>query len=225
MMRHLLTSAFTIALACGLTVAGMASGADGDSDDTPGLRDYDDIFSSSTSNTLLMRAKQAMRAKNYSKAIKYLEAAQKLNDEDADVLTLYAEALDEKLAHQADKDPEVFKKCITAYLKVMRNEVGEEAGMNFKGIGIMNSLYNDEERGRFAKKRLKALTGYLPKPWETNDKYLERIKDQPRRLSLQRSNLKKMQTQLGSLKANCLKLPSLRNNLRNRQILAPEEMG
>ena len=175
MMRHLLTSAFTIALACGLTVAGMASGADGDSDDTPGLRDYDDIFSSSTSNTLLMRAKQAMRAKNYSKAIKYLEAAQKLNDEDADVLTLYAEALDEKLAHQADKDPEVFKKCITAYLKVMRNEVGEEAGMNFKGIGIMNSLYNDEERGRFAKKRLKALTGYLPKPWETNDKYLERI--------------------------------------------------
>lgn len=164
-----------IVISCGLGAWTAAIAADGDSDDIPGVRDYDDIFSSSTSNTLLMRAKQSMRAKNYSKAIKYLEAAQKLNDEDPDVLTLYAEALDEKLAHQADKDPEVFKKCITAYLRVMRNEVGEEAGMNFKGIGIMNTLYNDEERGRFAKKRLKALTGYLPKPWETNDKYLERI--------------------------------------------------
>lgn len=140
-----------------------------------GFADSDNIFSEVNSRTLLLSAKQAMRHHNYKKAIRLLKEATKLDPDDADARCLFAEALQEKLSHQVDKDPEVFNTCVKNWLIVARNETGDEKGLTYKGIGIGASLFQDEDRAIKAKANLKKLTGYLPKPWETNERYLRRV--------------------------------------------------
>lgn len=138
-------------------------------------RDYNEIFGETNARTLLMTARQHMRQHNYRRAIPLLAKAVKLDPDDPDVLMLYANALAEKLSHQEEKDPELFNLCVKTLLTVVRNEAGEEKGITYKGIGIGTGFYQDEERTMRAKKDLKMLTGYLPKPWETNDRYLRRV--------------------------------------------------
>lgn len=138
-------------------------------------RDAEDLFTETSARSLLMTAKQSMRHHNYNKAISFLSRAVKLDPDDPDVVCLYAEALEEKLSHQVEKDPTVFNLCVKNWLSIVRNEVGEEKGTTYKGIGIGAGYYQDEERTMKAKHSLKALTGYLPKPWETNDRYLRRV--------------------------------------------------
>jgi len=133
------------------------------------------IFTHETAHTLFVEAKQHMRRNDYNRALRLLTKAIKLDDDDMEVRVLYAEALDEKLQHQAEKDPEVFNKCIKSWLMVARNEIGDEKGMTFKGLGILSGQYGDEDWVLKAKKRLKVLTGYSPKPWETNDRYLRKV--------------------------------------------------
>ena len=144
-------------------------------DPTPPERQGSEIFTEETSSALLLQAKQFMRHHNYSKALKLLRRAIKLNDDDMDIRVLYAEALDEKLSHQAEKEPEIFNECIKSWLMVARQEIGLEKGMTFKGIGFMSGQYADEDWAGKAKKRLRVLTGYSPKPWETNDRYLKKV--------------------------------------------------
>lgn len=156
-----------------------SSSLDADSD-TSGdsqqeIRDHDDFFDNKSARTLFLAAKQDMKRHNYLRAIKKLEEAVKLDPDDMDVRCLYAESMQEKLSHQVDKDPDLFNKCVQTWLKVMRNEVGEEKGLTYKGIGIDNGMFGDEERSQRAKLELKTLTGYIPKPWETNDHYLKRV--------------------------------------------------
>ncbi len=138
-------------------------------------RDSEDLFTETSARSLLMTARQCMRHHNYNKAISFLSRAVKLDPDDPDVVCLYAEALEEKLSHQVEKDPTVFNLCVKNWLSIVRNEVGEEKGTTYKGIGIGAGYYQDEERTMKAKHSLKALTGYLPKPWETNDRYLRRV--------------------------------------------------
>ncbi|MDP3510905.1 MAG: tetratricopeptide repeat protein [Candidatus Melainabacteria bacterium] len=144
-------------------------------DPTPPERHGSEIFTEETASALLLQAKQYMRHHNYNKALKLLRRAIKLNDDDMDIRVLYAEALDEKLSHQAEKEPEIFNECIKSWLMVARQEVGLEKGMTFKGIGFMSGQYADEDWAGKAKKRLRVLTGYSPKPWETNDRYLKKV--------------------------------------------------
>lgn len=144
-------------------------------DPTPPERHGSEIFTEETASALLLQAKQFMRHHNYNKALKLLRRAIKLNDDDMDIRVLYAEALDEKLSHQAEKEPEIFNECIKSWLMVARQEVGLEKGMTFKGIGFMSGQYADEDWAGKAKKRLRVLTGYSPKPWETNDRYLKKV--------------------------------------------------
>jgi hypothetical protein len=138
-------------------------------------RAYDDVFSETSARSLLMTAKQFMRHHNYNKAIPQLSRAIKLDPDDPDVRCLYAEALEEKLSHQVEKDPTIFNLCVRNWLMILRSEVGEEKGATYKGIGIGMGYFQDEERTTHAKHNLKALTGYIPKPWETNDRYLRRV--------------------------------------------------
>ncbi|MBP6747681.1 tetratricopeptide repeat protein [bacterium] len=138
-------------------------------------RDSDDLFTETSARSLLMLARQCMRHHNYNKAISLLSRAVKLDPDDPDVRCVYAEALEEKLSHQVEKDPTIFNLCIKNWLTVMRNEVGEEKGATYKGIGIGMGYFQDEERTMRAKQSLKALTGYIPKPWETNDRYLRKV--------------------------------------------------
>lgn len=144
-------------------------------DPTPPARDGSEIFTEETPSALLLQAKQYMRHHNYNKALKLLKRAIKLNDDDMDIRVLYAEALDEKLSHQAEKDPEIFNECVKSWLIVARQEIGLEKGMTFKGIGFMSGQYADEDWAGRAKKRLRVLTGYTPKPWETSDRYLKKV--------------------------------------------------
>ncbi|MFA7338104.1 MAG: tetratricopeptide repeat protein [Candidatus Obscuribacterales bacterium] len=143
--------------------------------DVKPTRDSDDLFTETSARSLLMIARQCMRHHNYNKAISLLSRAVKLDPDDPDVRCVYAEALEEKLSHQAEKDPTIFNLCIKNWLIVMRNEVGEEKGATYKGIGIGMGYFQDEERTMHAKHSLKALTGYIPKPWETNDRYLRKV--------------------------------------------------
>ncbi|CAN5303424.1 hypothetical protein BH11CYA1_BH11CYA1_45050 [soil metagenome] len=144
-------------------------------DPTPPERLGSEIFTEETPAALLLQAKQYMRHHNYNKALKLLRVALKLNDDDMDIRVLYAEALDEKLSHQAEKEPEIFNECIKSWLMVARQEVGQEKGMTFKGIGFMSGQYADEDWAGKAKKRLRVLTGYSPKPWETDDRFLKKV--------------------------------------------------
>ncbi len=139
------------------------------------LRDYDDVFGETNARTLLMTARQHLRHHNYQRAIVLLAKAVKLDPDDIDVHNLYATALEEKLSNQVDKDPELFNRCIQELLIVVRNEAGDEKGLTYKGIGLGAGYYQDEERTMAAKRSLKKLTGYLPKPWETDARYLRRV--------------------------------------------------
>jgi len=46
--------------------------------------------------------------------------------------------------------------------------------MTIKGINVVGTFWNDDFRGGVAKKHLKKLTGYLPRPWETDNRYMAR---------------------------------------------------
>lgn len=138
-------------------------------------REYDDFFDNKSARSLYLAAKYDMRKHFYARAIIKLQEAVKLDPDDADVVCLYAEAMQEKLNHQADKDPKLFNRCVATWLKILRNAVGEEKGLTYKGLSLDNGLYGDDERVIRAKIELKALTGYVPKPWETNDHYLKRV--------------------------------------------------
>jgi tetratricopeptide (TPR) repeat protein len=144
-------------------------------DPSPPERHGSEIFTDETPSALLLQAKQFMRHHNYNKALKLLKRAIQLNDDDMDIRVLYAEALDEKLSHQAEKEPEIFNECVKSWLIVARQEVGLEKGMTFKGIGFMSGQYADEDWAGKAKKRLRVLTGYSPKLWETDDRYLKKV--------------------------------------------------
>lgn len=132
-------------------------------------------FSEVNARTLMLSAKQSMRHHNYKKAIALLRKAVQLDPDDPDVRCLYAEALQEKLSHQVEKDPYIFNLCVRNWLMVARNEVGDEKGASIKGIGIGLGYFQDEDRTIRAKASLKKLTGYSPKPWETNDRYLRKV--------------------------------------------------
>ncbi len=151
------------------------SGENLNTDTQQPLRDHDDAFGESNARTLLMTARQHLRHNNYQRAIVLLAKAVKLDPDDIDVHSLYATALEEKLSNQVDKDPELFNRCIQELLIVVRNEAGDEKGLTYKGLGLGAGFYQDEERTMAAKRSLKKLTGYLPRPWETNARYLRRV--------------------------------------------------
>jgi hypothetical protein len=87
----------------------------------------------------------------------------------------YAEALDRKIQTLKDGDAELMRECISEWLIVYRNEVGEEKGLGFHGISPMGHLYEDDEYAIHAKQRLIAVAGRAPHPWETNARYLKSV--------------------------------------------------
>lgn len=135
----------------------------------------DEFFTESSARTLLMTARQHLRHHDYLRAIALLKQAVKLDSDDLDVRCLLAQALEEKLSHQQNKDGDDFNLCVHNWLAVARGQGGEEKGLTYKGVGLGVGLFQDEERAILAKRRLKSLTGYLPRPWETNDRYLRRV--------------------------------------------------
>lgn len=146
----------------------------GEGDENSG-RFEGEVFVRQTGNTLQHLGRDCIRDGKYAKAMLVMQKAIKISPNDVENYVLYAEAMQGVLERQEDKDPELFNKCVGVWLQVLRSEVGEEKGLSFKGISIDNGLYGDEDTVFKAKRQLRKLTGYVPKPWETDNKYLVRV--------------------------------------------------
>ena len=154
-----------------------AHSAESEPNYVPATMEYDEIIDPSKRRSIsaLISAEMALRSERVDRSIQLARRAMKRDPDDLDVHKALAEALDRKLEYQTDKDPKVFEECVREWLIVLRNGVGMEKGTNFKGLGVFDSLFGDEDTYIIAKQRLKHLTGYVPKPWETNEKYLKRV--------------------------------------------------
>ena len=113
---------------------------------------------------------RALKAGQTEKAIVYLKQSVNSKDNDMDARVAYATALEQKYRHQVDKDPELFRECISQWLYALRAVAPEE-----EGVSVLKFLYKDEERDMPAKVHIKDLTGRLPKPFESNEKFLARV--------------------------------------------------
>jgi len=144
----------------------------------PGARvqEYDEIVTPDmeTARSVANRARISLRNGNVSRALVLAQRAMKMDDDDMEIHFIYAQALEAKVERQTERDPYLYKKCIQEWIKVYRNEVGMEKGMTFKGLNLMGNMYNDDEYGNVAKKHLVKLTGYAPKPWETDNHFITR---------------------------------------------------
>jgi hypothetical protein len=127
-------------------------------------------------DTLMTQAELSLRSRNFDKAIQFARRSIQENGDDADLHRIYAEALEGKLQLQKEKDPSLYRECVEEWLSVMRSGNGEERGLNVAGVGgIGDFLYKDDERYIVARHHLLELTGMLPKPWETNGRYMKRV--------------------------------------------------
>ncbi|HIA53315.1 MAG TPA: tetratricopeptide repeat protein [Candidatus Melainabacteria bacterium] len=158
----------------------------------PPTMEYDEIIDPSKRRTIssLLSSEFALRAERVDRAIQLARRAMQRDPDDMDVHKALAEALDRKLETQAEKDPRLFGECVREWLIVMRNGVGMEKGTNFRGMGVVDHFFGDDEYYVVAKKRLKHLTGYVPKPWESNEKYLKKVL-QPAQTSIEGRIIKK----------------------------------
>jgi hypothetical protein len=113
-------------------------------------------------------------------AIKLCQQALEQKD-DPDLHQIYAKALQQKLESEDERDPTLFRKCIAQWLMVLRQTGGEES-LTFHGIGIPGEgkFWEDEDRSMPAKQQILHLTGHLPKIWETNEKFLNRVSKESR---------------------------------------------
>jgi len=127
---------------------------------------------------LTVAAERAMKSDKPDLAISIIKRALELEPDDADSHMIYATALERKLQLQHNEDPKLFNQCVKEWLSVLRNQFGEEKATNFHGIGIPGAggkWFEDEDRHRPARQHLIKLTGFSPKPWETNEKFLAKV--------------------------------------------------
>ena len=112
---------------------------------------------------------------NIDKAIKLCQQALEIKN-DPDLHQIYATALQRKLEAEDEKDPTLYRKCVGQWLMVLRQSGGEENlafhGASLPGVG---KFWEDEDRSMPAKQEILKLTGHLPKVWETNEKFLNRV--------------------------------------------------
>lgn len=113
---------------------------------------------------------KALKANQTDKAVMYLRRAVEAKGSDMDARVAFAGALEDKYRKQEDKDPKLFRECLSQWLYVLRTIPPEESG-----VSVLKFLYKDEERDMPAKVHIKGLAGRLPKPWETNDKFLSKV--------------------------------------------------
>lgn len=122
-------------------------------------------------------AEYCLQNEQYDQAIKLSRMALDRNDDDNEIHQVYAEALEGKLKGQVERDPTLFNQCVTEWLIVLRQQKGDEKLANSRGLGIpgLGRLYEDEDRVIPARIHLLKLTGRIPKVWETNTKYLQKV--------------------------------------------------
>jgi hypothetical protein len=128
-----------------------------------------------TSGACARGAEFCLQQGKVEEAIKLCQQALEQKD-DPDLHQLYAKALQQKLESEDERDPTLFRQCVAQWLMVLRQTGGEES-LTFHGIGIPGEgkFWEDEDRSMPAKQHILHLTGHLPKVWETNEKFLNRV--------------------------------------------------
>ena len=150
-----------------LCTAGMASAQEYTPEDGTNF-----LGNASRSNAKAMFAEgeKALQQGNTDKAIRYLGRSANEDGTDLDCRVAYATALEKRYQSQEEKDPDLFRECLTHWLYAMRTIAPEE-----EGVSVFKFLYKDEGRDMVAKKHIKKLTGTLPRPWETDKKFIARV--------------------------------------------------
>jgi hypothetical protein len=141
---------------------------------------FDEMLQTSQSSSLGLtaEAQRAVDDSRYDRALQIVKIGLHRNNDEMSLHKIYAEALEGKLSEQAEgqKDRLLYEQCVREWLVVMRSEVGEEKGLNIGGAGgVFDSLYKDDDGYTQARYHLKQLTGSIPRPWETDTKYLARV--------------------------------------------------
>ncbi len=146
-----------------------------DETDKPTIK-YDEILElgSASAGCLRTEAEAALRSRRFDRARHLVACALSKNPDDIDSHKVYAEALEGTLSLQRHKDPQLFTKCVEEWLLIMRSQAGEEKGLNFKGVGVADFFFKDDDGYILARQHLIDLTGSAPHPWETNKRYLKR---------------------------------------------------
>lgn len=134
-------------------------------------------FDHTSGDSVLFQAEIAKRHGDLEKAITLARRSLDMAPGNMDAHCFYADVLESKLRKQTERDPEMFETCVKEWLIVLRNKVGDEAGMNAHGIGVpfIGTFYEDEDHTIKARQHLVKLTGAAPKGWETDNKYLKRV--------------------------------------------------
>ncbi|HEY9683402.1 MAG TPA: tetratricopeptide repeat protein [Oculatellaceae cyanobacterium] len=131
--------------------------------------------STNSSGVLARKAEYCMKNGNYDRAVKLAQQALEIKN-DTDLHQLYAETLEKKFRNQKTKDPGLYMKSVEEWLKAFRQEGGEE-NLSFHGISLPGEQmwWRDEDRTLIARQHIQTLTGHLPRPWETNQRFLNRV--------------------------------------------------
>jgi hypothetical protein len=134
-------------------------------------------FDHTSGDSILLQAETAKRHGDLEKAITLARKSLDMAPGCLDAHAFYAEVLESKLRKQTERDPEMFETCVKEWLIVLRNKVGDEAGMNAHGIAVpfIGTFFEDEEHTIKARQHLIKLTGAAPKGWETDNKYLKKV--------------------------------------------------
>lgn len=125
-----------------------------------------------------MQSEISLRNDDVNRAVSMGRRAVELDPNDVDARVALGEALYQKIKRSKKKPkPEVYNECVKTWLMVLRNIVGDEANMGYKGISIplVERFYEDEDRTILARTRLTAVCGRVPKFWETNKKFLDKV--------------------------------------------------
>jgi hypothetical protein len=154
-----------------LLASSSPSGAMADDDYVPeDGTSYDSKKSQHGNSENFILGEKALKAGQTEKAIMYLRRSVNQKNDDFDSRVALATALEDKYRHQVEKDPDLFRECVSQWLYVLKTVAPEESG-----VSVLKFLYKDEERDMPAKVHIKNLTGKLPKPFETQKMFLARV--------------------------------------------------
>jgi tetratricopeptide (TPR) repeat protein len=174
---------FAIATGISLSCADALAQGESDHDSWPQAVHSADAIADVNTNSYRALAEYSMHQGQTDKAINLYKKAFEQDPNDPDLHKLYAEALEHRLKSTSPgaTHDALISECARHWLIVLRNEVGEEKGTSFHGIGLpgIGTFYEDDDRHLPAKQHLISLVGRTPHAWETDTKYLKNVlKDQ-----------------------------------------------
>jgi hypothetical protein len=135
------------------------------------------VHGTSSASALCRAAKYQLKLGNFDKAISLIKRSLEANDDDEETHFVYAEALEGKVKSQVNRDPVLYRLCLKEWLVCLRQESGYEKISSSHGLSLpkLVKFYEDEDGTVPAKRHIIRLAGRLPKAFETDAKYLDKV--------------------------------------------------